>query len=207
MDFFYRVFVTNDTLIWADQIESFIANSEIGLTPYGVVDEEDENNLDAPPVEIVFLDHQGRQVASLVYEKLEDSDVLKDEIDALRTISEEMLPARNRDWLCKKLDQSVGCYCFSVSEVGFEDQNWEALSTLAGWLRDETFGFEQCDSGQITNERGQIVLLAPDDDSEISDGDESDVVAFEAALRENDLWRSFIVDSDVKLRDFLNANS
>ena len=185
--FYYRVFTSVERNIWGEEIESFLEETGLGLNVIGVVDEDDERDLDAEPTELLFFDEDESEVASLVYDTLETSEFLSEEIAEFQGIVQKMLPECNRAWVADKLAHSVGCYCFTVFDAGFLNENWDRLATLAEWLRDETNGIEQSDGGQITNEQGAVVLVTPledgaDDDAEddnyetedFDDGDDSD---------------------------------
>lgn len=180
--FFYRVFTSVEKNIWAKEIEEFLMKENVGLNPYAVVDEEEADNLDAVPVQIVLCDAANREVAVLEYERVDNSEILPDEIVEFHNFVDEMSPECNQEWVHNKLDATIGCYCFSVSDAGFELANWDRLAILASWLREETQGIEQSDGGQITNEEGDVVLLVPDDEDLDDDYDEdSDDVEFEDA--------------------------
>ncbi len=189
-DFYYRVFTGVDKDIWASEIEARIAETNLGFELAGVVDEEDAENPDARPVELILYDEDENPVASLVYDKLETSDFLADEIAEFTEVADEMAPECNREWVKAKLARTVGCYCFTVHEAGFFNVNWDRMVELASWLREETRGIEQSDGGQISNEEGQIVLIVPDDDGFIDDDDddveEDEVVDFNIIDAEDD---------------------
>ena len=189
-DFYYRVFTSVDKNIWANEIEARIAEAELGFELGAVVDEEDADNPDATPTELVLYDEDENPVASLVYDKLETSDFLADEIAEFTAVADAMSPERNREWVKAKLATTIGCYCFTVYEAGFFNVNWDRMTELAAWLREETNGIEQSDSGQITNEQGQIVLVVPDEDGFIYDDEdeveEDDVVDLEIIDAEDD---------------------
>ncbi|MGN0910282.1 MAG: hypothetical protein ACI4NV_02540, partial [Thermoguttaceae bacterium] len=68
MSFFYRVFSTLEKNIWASEIENFLLEKQLGLSVCGVVEEDDVDDLDATPVELIFYDSEGREVASLAYD-------------------------------------------------------------------------------------------------------------------------------------------
>ena len=218
MSFFYRVFTTTERKIWGDEIEAFLEKENVGLGLYGVVEEENADDLNAPPVELLFFDPDENEVASLVYDSLDDSDFLADEIEEFQGCVDEMQPVCNRAWARERLAQTKGCYCFTVFDAGFNVANWDRLATLAGWLREETDGIEQSDGGQITNEAGEVILVVPDDvdlddgedDADQTDADdfagESDEVdEFPAALRVGDAWVSKNVDSEETFAEFLRG--
>ena len=75
-DFFYRVFASVDKNLWANEIEEFLDGAELGLTATAVVDEDDADNLDAVPVELIFFDGEDREVFSLVYDDVQSSEFL-----------------------------------------------------------------------------------------------------------------------------------
>ena len=235
MAFYYRVFTTLDKSIWANEIDAFLNESKLGFDALGVVDEEDENNLEAVPIQIVLTDDQGREVAVLEYDRREDSDLLKEEIEEFNSLIDEMAPECNRAWVRDKLASVVGCYAFQILEPGFEGENWDRIATLASWIREETDGIEQSDGGQITNEQGAVVLATPDDEDdedyeddeefeeideldeaedeedaedeeEFDDEDDEDDV-FTAALRVGDEWVEYEITSDEDLEKFLRGES
>jgi len=228
--FYYRVFTTIDKNIWADEIDAFLNESNLGLDALGVVEEEDENNLEAVPCQVVLADDQGREVALLDYDRLEDSELLKEELEEFNALIDEMAPECNRAWVREKLAKVVGCYAFQILDPGFENANWDRIATLAGWLREETDGIEQSDGGQITNEQGAVVLATPDDedddedyesdeefeevdedeeefDDEEFDEEEDDDDVFTAALRIDDKWIEFEITSDEDLEKFLRGEA
>ena len=92
--------------------------------------------------------------------------MLAEEVAEFRELVGEMLPERNRAWAVEKFASTTGCFAFQICEDGFEEANWDAVATLAAWLRSETNGFEQSDGGQITNENGAVVLVVPYDAEE-----------------------------------------
>lgn len=200
LDFYYRVLTLKDVKISAEEIEKFIEDAKLNLTVFGVVEEEDAEELDAEPVEIILVDQNDRQVASLTYESTEDSDILLEELDEFQDFADDMEPKCNRPWVKETLKKVAGCYCFNVFTPGFDDQNWDALATIAGWLREQCDGFEQCDSGQITNLQGQVILIVPDDED-----DPDDPMTFEGALFLGGKWLTVDVDSQRKLDDFLKG--
>lgn len=222
MSFFYRVFTTTEKKVWANEIEAFLERENVGLSLCGVVEEENADDLNAEPVEIIFFDPDKNEIASLVYDRLDDSDFLADEIEEFQACVDEMQPERNRAWAHERLAKTKSCYCFTVLEAGFDFANWDRLATLAGWLREETDGIEQSDGGQITNESGDVILVVPDDvdfdeddeDDEV-DGDASfasvdeddrgEVDEFAAALRVNGAWVAKNVDSEETLAEFLRG--
>ena len=219
MSFFYRVFTTTEKKVWANEIEAFLERENVGLSLCGVVEEENADDLNAEPVEIIFFDPDKNEIASLVYDRLDDSDFLADEIEEFQACVDEMQPERNRAWAHERLAKTKSCYCFTVLEAGFDFANWDRLATLAGWLREETDGIEQSDGGQITNESGDVILVVPDDvdfdeDDEV-DGDASfasvdeddrgEVDEFPAALRVNGAWVAKNVDSEETLAEFLRG--
>lgn len=219
MAYFYRVFATVKKDIWGDEIDSFLEESKLGFTVYGVVDEEDAEKLDAVPISLVFMDEKERKVAELFYDETDDpeSDLLAKEIEEFHGIVDEMLPEVNRAWAHEQLNKTVACYAFKIEKACFEAENWDRLSTIAEWLRSETEGFEQSDSGLITNEDGAIALEVPDDvelddevdeelvdeeyiddedeyeetDGEELDGGEDDEDDFEEDDEEDEEWESF----------------
>lgn len=175
--FYYRVFTSIERNIWADEVERFIEESGLGLSVIGIVDEDDAEKLDAVPVELLLCDEDESEVATLVYDRLDASDVLAEEISEFQEVIQEMFPECNRSWVADKLAHSIGCYCFTVFDAGLLNENWDRLATLAEWLRDETNGIEQSDGGQITNEQGAVVLVTPFEDEveeDDSDDEESD---------------------------------
>lgn len=222
MSFFYRVFSTLEKNIWASEIENFLLEKQLGLSVCGVVEEDDVDDLDATPVELIFYDSEGREVASLAYDDVQTSDFLAEEIEEFQGYVDEMEPVCNRAWVRDHLTKTVGCYCFTVMKAGFEDPNWELLGTLASWLREETGGIEQSDNGQITNEEGSIVLLVPDVDdeeepefaesAELDSEDELDdyddnneFEEFEAAVRSGNKWLKKLINSEETFNEFLRG--
>ena len=188
-DFYYRVFASVEKDIWTSEIKARIEETNLGFELAGVFDENDADNPDARPIELILYDEDENPVASLVYDKLATSDFLADEIAEFTDVADEMAPECNREWVKAKLAQTVGCYCFTVHEAGFFNVNWDRMTKLASWLREETNGIEQSDGGQISNEEGQIVLIVPDDDGFIDDDDdveEDDVVDFNIIDAEDD---------------------
>ncbi len=176
MAFFYRVFTTVEKNIWAKEIEAFLNENDLGVDMVGVVEEEDKDNLDATPVCLIFIDGQDRELAALVYDKREESEILEDELDEFHSLVDEMAPEVNRAWVHEQLDKTVGCFAFEIKEAGLEEAAWSAIATIAEWLRNETNGFEQSDGGQITNENGAVVLTTPDDfdEDDFEEFDEDD---------------------------------
>ena len=232
MSFFYRVFTTIEKNIWAKEIESFLEKEDVGLSLCGVVEEEDAGDLDAEPVELIFFDKDDNEVASLVYDPLDDSDFLAEEIEEFQGCIDEMEPECNRAWAHEQLAKTIGCYCFTVHEAGFNVANWDRLATIACWLREETDGIEQSDGGQITNGAGEVILLVPDDkvDDELNEENGSDdvqdfplndvegadvdaatnesdddVEEFAAAIRVGDNWIAKNVHSEETLAEFLRG--
>lgn len=222
MSFFYRVFSTLEKKIWASEIENYLLEKQLGLSVCGVVEEDDVDDLYATPVELIFYDSEDREVASLVYDNLQTSEFLAEEVEEFQGYVDEMEPVCNREWIHDRLAKTVGCYCFTVMKAGFEDSNWELLGTLASWLREETGGIEQSDNGQITNEEGSIVLLDPDvdDDEEsdfaksadfdsvngIDDFDDSDEIEeFEAAVRVGNKWLKKLINSEETFNEFMRG--
>lgn len=185
MAYYYRVFSSVDKNIWGDEIDAFIAEQQLGFKVVGVVDEEDEDNLEAIPTSLVLFDCE-RAVAELYLDKLETSEILADELKEFHVFVDEMLPAVNRAWVHAQLDKTIACYAFDIKKAGFEVANWDKLSILAGWLRDATEGVEQSDSGLITNENGAIVLEVPDDVDYEDDEDEFEDDELEEELEEFD---------------------
>lgn len=186
MSFFYRVFTTVEKNIWASEIEEFLINEKVGLNLCAVVDEEDADNLDATPIQLLLYDASDREIASLEYERVDNSDILPEEIEEFHGFVDGMLPECNREWVHNKLKSTIGCYCFSVLKPGFELANWECLAILAEWLRKETLGIEQSDGGQITNEEGEVVLLVPDDVDDDYEDDDFDEEEFDDSELEDD---------------------
>lgn len=188
MAFFYRVFTTVEKNIWAEEIEAFLNENDLGVDMVGVVEEEDKDNLDATPVCLIFIDGQDRELAALVYDKREESEILEDELDEFHSLVDEMAPEVNRAWVHEQLDKTVGCFAFEIKEAGLEEAAWSAIATIAEWLRNETNGFEQSDGGQITNENGAVVLTTPDDfdDDEFEEFDEDDEEELEDGEEESD---------------------
>ena len=179
MAFFYRVFTTVEKNIWAKEIEAFLNENDLGVDMVGVVEEEEQDNLDATPVCLIFIDGQDRELAALVYDKRGESEILEDELDEFHSLVDEMAPEVNRAWVHEQLDKTVGCFAFEIKEAGLEEAAWNAIATIAEWLRNETNGFEQSDGGQITNENGAVVLTTPDDfdeddEEEFEDDEEED---------------------------------
>ena len=218
MSFFYRVFTPTEKSIWANEIEAFLEKENVGLTFYGVVEEESVDDLDAAPVELLLFDPDENQIASLVYDSLDDSAFLADEIEEFQDCVDEMLPVCNREWAHEKLAKTKGCYCFTVFDAGFGPANWDRLATLACWLREETNGIEQSDGGQITNESGEVILVVPDDVDVEDDGEggdqtsvdiaadeQDDVDDFVAALRIDGTWVEKNVDSEEAFAEFLRG--
>lgn len=199
MSFYYRVFAKNEKKLWLPEIEKFLEEGEIALTALGVCDEEDEDDLDAIPEEIVFVDGEDREVAVLEYNERGDDpeSLLNEEIGEFYEFIKTWNPERNRDWVRNALQNTKAAYVFQVLEAGFDDENWEELATLAAWLAEETDGFEQSDGGQITNENGSIVLLEDEDASDWFEG----VVA----VREGDAWREKEIRSQEDFAAFLKG--
>ena len=213
--------------VWNKEIGAFLEESGVELDALDVVDEDDQDDLDAVPVSMVFVDELGREVASLVYDAVEDSEILREEISDFQTIVDEMEPGANREWVKERLKKTVGCYAFELFDSAYEDDNWDRLATVAEWIRSETDGIEQYDGGVITNENGAIVLAGegsddPFDDKiaeaerEALDGDESDkeddayVEAMwsgsNVALRVGDAWVEKTVKTDADFLKFLDGN-
>lgn len=188
MAFFYRVFTTVEKNIWAKEIEAFLNENDLGVDMVGVVEEEEQDNLDATPVCLIFIDGQDRELAALVYDKRGESEILEDELDEFHSLVDEMAPEVNRAWVHEQLDKTVGCFAFEIKEAGLEETAWSAIATIAEWLRNETNGFEQSDGGQITNENGAVVLTTPDDfdDDEFEEFDEDDEEELEDGEEESD---------------------
>lgn len=228
MAYFYRVFATNVKKIGGEEFEKFLEENEIGLTVVGVVDEEDEENLDAEPTALIFFDEKDREVATLEYDELDESDMLKEELEEFQEIVAEMKPEINRAWVSEQLKKTRACYAFNVAKAGFELDNWDKLAAVAEWLRTQTDGFEQSDSGLMTNEEGAVVLEVPDDFDFELEGDDSDENEGEQLSQEaenesddsnDDAWGSFVaairtqngwitkeITSEEGRQDFLNGS-
>ncbi len=205
MDFFYRVFTTVDKKLWLAEIEDYLEKEEIPLSAIPIVDEADEDNLDAEPIQILFVDDEDREVAILEFDALSDSEMLAEEVAEFRELVGEMLPERNRAWAVEKFASTTGCFAFQICEDGFEEANWDAVATLAAWLRSETNGFEQSDGGQITNENGAVVLVVPYDDEESKEEDDwRDCLV---ALRVDGAWVESELDSEAAFEKFLNGDA
>ena len=205
MEFFYRVFTTVEKKPWLAEIEDYLEKEEIPLSAIPIVDEADEDNLDAEPIQILFVDDEDREVAILEYDALSDSEMLTEEVAEFRDLVGEMLPERNRAWAVEKFAATTGCYAFQICEDGFEEANWDAVATLAAWLRAETNGFEQSDGGQITNENGAVVLVVPYDDEESKE--EDDWRSCSVALRADGGWAESELDSEAAFEKFLNGDA
>lgn len=205
MEFFYRVFTTVEKKPWLAEIEDYLEKEEIPLSAIPIVDEADEDNLDAEPIQILFVDDEDREVAILEYDALSDSEMLTEEVAEFRDLVGEMLPERNRAWAVEKFAATTGCYAFQICEDGFEEANWDAVATLAAWLRAETNGFEQSDGGQITNENGAVVLVVPYDDEESKE--EDDWRGCSVALRADGGWAESELDSEAAFEKFLNGDA
>ncbi|MBQ6829092.1 MAG: hypothetical protein IJO46_13870, partial [Thermoguttaceae bacterium] len=102
MEFFYRVFTTVDKKLWLAEIEDYLEKEEIPLSAIPIVDEADEDNLDAEPIQILFVDAEDREVAILEFDALSDSEMLAEEVAEFRELVGEMLPERNRAWAVEK---------------------------------------------------------------------------------------------------------
>ena len=223
MEFYYRVFTTVEKNLWSDEIDAFLEENGVGLGMISVVEEEQQDDLDAVPISLIFTDDEDREVAMLVYDAIDDSDILPDELDEFQALVDEMRPAANRAWVKERLAKTVGCYAFEIKEAGFEDENWDRLATLAEWLRTECEGIEQSDGGQITNENGAVILAVPDDynfddfeeeDSEEAAEDSAEELEddgpwedFVVALRVGDAWEEKTVKSEEELDEFLGGNA
>ena len=118
MSFFYRVFSTLEKKIWASEIENYLLEKQLGLSVCGVVEEDDVDDLHATPVELIFYDSEDREVASLVYDNLQTSEFLAEEIEEFQGYVDEMEPVCNRGWIHDRLAKTVGCYCFTVMKAG-----------------------------------------------------------------------------------------
>lgn len=177
--YFYRVFAAVDKNIWGEEIEKFVEENNLGYNVLGVVEEEQKDDLNAIPVSLVLMDVDGRTIAEISYDKLGSSDVLKEELEEFHQYVDLMEPEVNRAWAHEQLNKTIACYAMAIHEPGFELANWDKISLLASWLRDETKGIEQSDSGLITNEEGAVILDVPDDvdlddEDDYEDYDEED---------------------------------
>ncbi len=209
MTTFYRVFSVSEKKVWNKEIDAFLEENDVGLDALDVVDENEQDDLDAVPVSLVFADKSGREVASLVYDSVEDSEILRDEVQEFQSIVDEMSPEANRAWVKERLDGTIGCYVFELSEAAYEDGNWDAIAALAEWIRSQTDGIEQYDGGAITNENGAIAL-ADDDFDEFDveeDNDEKTMWAGSAvALRVGDAWVEKTIETKADFTRFLRGN-
>lgn len=217
MTTFYRVFSVSEKRVWNKEIDAFLEENNVGLDALDVVDESEQDDLDAVPVSLVFADESGREVASLVYDAVEDSEILRDEIKEFQSIADEMVPEANRAWVKERLAKTVGCYVFELNESAYEDGNWDAIATLAEWIRSQTDGIEQYDGGVITNENGAIVLAGADDDfddvdesvgeeDDEEDDDETMWTGSKVALRAGDAWVEKTIETDADFVKFLDGN-
>ena len=205
MEFFYRVFTTVDKKLWLAEIEDYLEKEEIPLSAIPIVDEADEDNLDAEPIQILLVDAEDREVAILEFDALSDSEMLTEEVAEFRELVGEMLPERNRAWAVEKFAATTGCFAFQMLEDGFEEANWDAVATLAAWLRSETNGFEQSDGGQITNENGAVVLVVPYDEDE--EKEEDDWRGCSVATLVDGAWVESELDSVAAFEKFLNGDA
>ncbi len=205
MEFFYRVFTTVEKKLRLSEIEEMLEKEEIPLSAIPIVDEADEDDLDAEPVQILFVDAEDREVAILEYDALSDSEMLAEEVAEFRELVGEMLPERNRDWAVEKFASTTGCYAFQILEDGFEEANWDAVAGLAACLRVETNGFEQSDGGQIANENGAVVLVVPYDEDE--EKEEDDWRGCSVALRVDGAWVETELDSEAAFEKFLRGDA
>ncbi len=176
MDFFYRVFCCVEKNIWAEEFRAFVEKAELGLELLDVVEDEDKSDdLNAVPDKLLLNDEEGRAVACVSYVKKNDEDgVLADEIEEVQMLVEKMEPEINRAWVNEKLKEAVGCYIFQIMDDGQENENWAMLEEIFKWLRQETCGFEQADTGIVANENGAIVLLYDGEDEEDEDDDDDE---------------------------------
>ena len=128
-----------------------------------------------------------------------------------------MAPEANRAWVKERLAKTVGCYVFELNESAYEDGNWDAIATLAEWIRSQTDGIEQYDGGVITNENGAIVLAGADDDfddvdesvgeeDDEEDDDETMWTGSKVALRAGDAWVEKTIETDADFAKFLDGN-
>ncbi|MDD3586357.1 MAG: hypothetical protein PHQ75_04180 [Thermoguttaceae bacterium] len=200
-DFFYRVFGRKPVMWTRDELQNVLDENSIPLMAIEAVDEEDADDLESDPSEIMLSDPEGNIVALLEFDDLETSTMLPDELDEFRDMIDDYKPAANRDWLLKFFDQVTCCYVFTMLDNAFDQDHWEALAQLTDLLRMAVDGIEQSDSGPITNEEGDIVLDMPDDDD---DQDAYDWLPCRVALQENEQWNSFEVQSVQEYKEFLN---
>lgn len=200
VDFFYRVFGRKSIKLTLNELQALLEENEIPLMALEVVSEENADNLEEDLAQILLCDPEGNDVALLEFDEITTSDVLPDEIDEFRAMVNDYKPEVNREWLVKFFDQVTCCYVFFMSDSAFDPDNWEALAQLTDLLRNAVDGIEQSDSGPITNENGDIALDIADNEME----EENNWFPCHVALRENEQWNSFEVQSVQEYEEFLN---
>ena len=128
MSFFYRVFTPTEKSIWANEIEAFLEKENVGLTFYGVVEEESADDLDAAPVELLLFDPDENQIASLVYDSLDDSAFLADEIEEFQDCVDETY-SKVKFWLdtplfiSRPIPNTVESYIYFIEkEIDFVER-------------------------------------------------------------------------------------
>ncbi|MDO5565656.1 MAG: hypothetical protein Q4G59_03290 [Planctomycetia bacterium] len=203
-EFWYRVFGRKSVKLTIDELQTLLEENDIPLMAVEVVDEENADNLEEDSSDIMLCDPNGDGVALLEFDDMETSDVLPEELDEFRSMINDLKPEMNRRWLLKFFDQVTCCYVFFMTDYAFDPDNWEALAQLTDLLRTAVDGIEQSDSGPITNEDGDIALDMPKSDDEEDEDDAEDDFPCRVALRENEQWNSFEVNSVQEYEEFLN---
>lgn len=162
-DFYYRIFGRKLLPLWEDEIREFLQANDIPLEVLGIVEEEDAENLDAVAQELLFVDQQGNEIALMVCDTIEDSEILPAEIAEFRQLLHEYSPVVNRNWVDRFLGEVKVCYALLLNIENIGDDNWQSVAAVCDMLRYEVDGIEQSDGGMITNEEGNIVLVIPDE--------------------------------------------
>lgn len=193
-DFYYRVFGKKNTDIWENEIREFLEENGIPLEVMGVIDEDDENDLEVTAPTLFFLDDDENILATLVKDTLDSSDMLQKEIQEFtENILGEFYPVAHRGWVADAFKEVKVCFAFSLNtDLIEEGDNWESIASLCNMLREESEGFEQSDGGMITNELGDVILIIPDE----PDQDETDTwYPIVAAVREGNEWNRIEIET------------
>lgn len=153
MGYYIRVLGTQDPDIHIDELLE--ALKEDGL--WAQINFDQNESPDKWTV-LQIVNDKGQELTQLERNPVIDGQLGKDELEEFKEEIQNYKPASAVKWLTKYFEKVKVIYAFQILNAGFDEGNFEIISSIKTKLWNKTDGIIQADNEGFTNEDGYHIL-------------------------------------------------
>jgi hypothetical protein len=159
MGYYIRVLGTQDPDIHIDElIDSLTSNGLNARIEYNPSEQPNKWSV------LDIVNDKGEPLAQIERNLVVDGELGHEELEEFKEMVQDCKPTSAAKWLTKYFDKVKVIYAFQILNAGFDNSNFEIISSIKAKIWDKTGGILQADNEGFSNEDGYHILWQFSDD-------------------------------------------